>query len=153
LLATSAIMLSEKKKRKRKMWSKKWHLKRNISCDANLLNELLRTDVEVECLEMMLSWCWQVNWGSCGIRWVNCAVLCVKDGWKGQFRGLRYCLSKLRSLLSFFRQVWRHTVKSLFNWECVRRFIQGDQKVSVHLMITVQKTRKNILNSFNHLPW
>jgi hypothetical protein len=30
---------------------------------------------------------------------------------------------------------------------------QGEQKVSVHLMITVQKTRKNILNSFNHLPW
>jgi hypothetical protein len=26
--------------------------------------------------------------------------------------------------------------------------IQGDQKVSVHLMITVQKTRKNILYSF-----
>ena len=34
LLATLAIMLSEKKKRKRKMWSKKWYLKRNISCDA-----------------------------------------------------------------------------------------------------------------------
>jgi len=31
LLATSAIMLSEKKKRTRKMWSKKWYLKRNIS--------------------------------------------------------------------------------------------------------------------------
>jgi hypothetical protein len=30
--------------------------------------------------------------------------------------------------------------------------IQGDQKISVHQMITVQKTRKNILNSFNHLP-
>ena len=45
LLATSAIMLSEKKIRKRKMWSKKWHLKRNISCDARLLNELLETDV------------------------------------------------------------------------------------------------------------
>jgi hypothetical protein len=44
LLATSAIMLSEKKKIKRKMWSKKWHLKRNISCDAHLLNELLETD-------------------------------------------------------------------------------------------------------------
>jgi hypothetical protein len=27
--------------------------------------------------------------------------------------------------------------------------VQGDQDVSVHLMITVQKTRKNILNSFN----
>jgi hypothetical protein len=31
--------------------------------------------------------------------------------------------------------------------------LQGEQKVSVHLMITIQKTRKNILNSFNHLPW
>jgi len=29
LLATSAIMLSKKKKRQRKMWSKKWYLKRN----------------------------------------------------------------------------------------------------------------------------
>ena len=38
-------MLPEKKKRKRKMWSKKWYLKRNISCDAHLLNELLETDV------------------------------------------------------------------------------------------------------------
>jgi hypothetical protein len=41
LLATSAVMLSENKKRKRKMWSKKWHLERNISCDGQLLNELL----------------------------------------------------------------------------------------------------------------
>ena len=45
LLATSAIMLSEKRKRKRKMWSKKWYLKRNISSDARLLKELLETDV------------------------------------------------------------------------------------------------------------
>ena len=45
LLATSAIMLSEKEKRKRKMWSKKWYLERNISCYAHLLNELIETDV------------------------------------------------------------------------------------------------------------
>jgi len=45
LLATSAIMLSEKKKRKCKMWSKKWYLKRNISCNAHVLNELLETAV------------------------------------------------------------------------------------------------------------
>jgi hypothetical protein len=44
LLATSALLLSEKQKRKRKMWSKKWYLKRNISCDVHLLNELLETD-------------------------------------------------------------------------------------------------------------
>jgi hypothetical protein len=47
LLATSAIMLSEKNKRKRKMWSKKWYLKRNISCDVHLQNELLEKDDEV----------------------------------------------------------------------------------------------------------
>jgi len=45
LLATSAKMLSENKKRQRKLCSKKWYLKRNISCDADLLNELLETDV------------------------------------------------------------------------------------------------------------
>ena len=27
------------------LWSKKWHLKRNIPRDAHLLNELLETDV------------------------------------------------------------------------------------------------------------
>jgi len=47
LLTTSAIKLSEKKKTKRKMLSKKWYLKRNISCDAYLWNELLETDVEM----------------------------------------------------------------------------------------------------------
>jgi hypothetical protein len=45
LLATSAIMLTENKKRKLQMWCKKWYLKRNISCDVHLLNEWLETDV------------------------------------------------------------------------------------------------------------
>jgi hypothetical protein len=45
LLDTLATMLSENKKRKRKMWSKKWYLKRNISYDVHQLNELLETDV------------------------------------------------------------------------------------------------------------
>jgi hypothetical protein len=34
-----------RKEKKRKMWSKNWYLKRNISCDAHLLNELLEKDV------------------------------------------------------------------------------------------------------------
>jgi len=44
LLTISVIMLSENKKT-RKMCSKKWYLTRNISCDADPLNELLETDV------------------------------------------------------------------------------------------------------------
>jgi len=64
-------------------------------------------------LNALRSWCRQVNWRNCGIPRVNCAVLCVKDDWKRQFWGLRYWLLKLRSLLSFFGRVWRHTIKSL----------------------------------------
>jgi hypothetical protein len=61
LLATSAMMLSEKEERKYKMWSKKWYLIRNISCIAHLHNELLETNVDVECLEIMSSGGQQVN--------------------------------------------------------------------------------------------
>jgi hypothetical protein len=61
LLATLAIMLSKNEKRQHTMWSEKWYLTRNATCDAHLLIELLERDVEVECLEMMPSWCRQVN--------------------------------------------------------------------------------------------
>jgi hypothetical protein len=67
-------MLSEKKKIKRKMWSKKWCLKRNISCNARLLNELLETDVPFD-------------------------VAIVVSA--GKMRKLCYSLNELRSLLSF----------------------------------------------------
>ena len=30
------------------MWSKKWYLKTNISCDVHLLNGLLETDVPLD---------------------------------------------------------------------------------------------------------
>jgi hypothetical protein len=39
-------MLPEKKKRKSKIWSKKWYLEGNLSCDTHQLNELLETDGE-----------------------------------------------------------------------------------------------------------
>jgi len=110
-------MLSENKKRKRKMCSKKWYLKRNISCDAHLLNELLETDVP----------------------WDDSIVVS-----EGKLRKLWYFLSELSSSLcerrlektflrpaqlpvktaqftkSFYRQVWRHTVKSLGLTESVQ---------------------------------
>jgi hypothetical protein len=64
------------------MWSKKWYLKRNISCDVHLLNELLETDVEVECLEMMPS----LSAGKLMKMWdflSELRSLCVKGDWKG----------------------------------------------------------------------
>jgi hypothetical protein len=70
LLATSGIMLSEKEKRKRKMCSKKWYLKRNISCDADLLNELLETDVPRDDAIV-------VSAGKLRKLWDSLSVLCV----------------------------------------------------------------------------
>jgi hypothetical protein len=116
LLATLAITLSEKK---HKMRSKKRCLKMNISCDAHLLNEMLETDVLWDDAIVSSE---GINWENCGIPCVNCAVLCVKDNWKGQFWGLHYCLSKLRSLLSFLSGMTSHSKIAQFNWECIRRF-------------------------------
>jgi hypothetical protein len=50
---------------------------------------------------------------------------------------------------------WNNHINTLhrFIYHTTSNKIQGDQKVYVHLMITVQKTLKNILNIFNNLPW
>ena len=116
LLATSAMMLCEKKKRKRKMWSKKWCLTRNISCDAHLLNDLLETDVA-------LRWC-QRGVGRQTEETVGfpewTAQFCVwKTTGKESSETCAIAYKKLRSLLSFPGQVWRHTVKSLSLTESV----------------------------------
>ena len=97
LLTTSAITLSEKKKRKRKMWNKKWYLKRNISCDAHLLNELLETDVPWDDAVVVSAGKLRKLWDSLSeLR----SSLCERR-LDRTVLGLRYCVSKLRSLLSF----------------------------------------------------
>jgi hypothetical protein len=52
------------------------------------------------------------------------------------------------------RKVWVSSGRSdsRYGWRQQAKSTQGDQKVSVQLMFTVQKSRKNILNTFNHLP-
>jgi hypothetical protein len=109
LLATSAIMLSEKKKGKRKMWSKKWYLKTNISCDAHLLNELLETDVP-----------WHdaivVSAGKQRKLWDYLSEPCSSLHERRLERTvLRPALLPVKTVqfTHFFHQVWHHTVKSL----------------------------------------
>jgi len=116
LLATSALMLSEKKIRKRKMWSTKWYLKRNISYDAHLLHELLETDVPWDDAIVVSAGKLRKLWDSLSeLRSFLCegrlelTVLC-----------LHYCLSKLRSLFSFFPLgLTSHSKIAQFNWECI----------------------------------
>jgi hypothetical protein len=115
LLATSAILLSEKKERKRKMWSKKWYLKRNISWDAQLLNELLETDVS-----------WDddivVSVGELRKLWDSLSELCssVCERWLER-TVLRPALLPVKTaqFTQFSRQVWRHAVKSFILIESV----------------------------------
>jgi len=114
LLATSAVMLSEKNA---------YFLYPRFQVTICRLrwtqgSPLFYLFWKVEYLEMMPSWCRQVNWGNCGIPWVNCAVLCVKDDWKGQFWVLHYCLSKLLNLFRFPSGMTSHSKIALSNWKC-----------------------------------
>jgi hypothetical protein len=116
LLAASTIMLSEKKKRKRKMWSKKWYLKRNISCYAHLTNELLETDVPWDDAIV-------VSAGKLRKLWDSLSKLrsSLRER-RLERRGLRPALLPIKTaqFTQFFRQVWRHTVKSLSLTESVQ---------------------------------
>jgi hypothetical protein len=109
---------------------------------------LLETDDEDDCLEMMPSWCRQVNWGNCGIPWVNCPVVCVKDDWKGQFWGLCYRLSKLCSLLSFPPWgVTSHSKIAQFNREFMAplgRYLSYKLTASGSRMVFMKEDMQNV---------
>jgi len=62
---------------------------------------------------MMPSWCRQVNWGNCGIPWVNCAFLCERRLERTVLRPALLPVKTAQFTQFFIRQVWRHTVKSL----------------------------------------
>jgi hypothetical protein len=91
------------------MWSKKWYLKSNMSCDAHLLNELQEADVPWDDAIVM----------SAGKLRQLCGSLSELSS---SLRERRLEMAVLRPALlpvktaqftQFFRQVWRQTVKSL----------------------------------------
>ena len=109
LLATSAIMLSENKTRKLKMCSKKWHLKRNISCDAHLLNGLLETDVPRYDTIVVSAGKMKKLWDSLSeLR----SSVCERRLERTVLRRALFPV-KTAQFTHFFRQFRRHTVKSL----------------------------------------
>jgi hypothetical protein len=91
------------------MWSKKWYLKRNISCDVQLLNELLEMDVA-----------WDddivVSAGKLRKLWDSVSELRSSACERGLERTVvRPALLPVKTaqFTQFFHNVWRHTIKSL----------------------------------------
>ena len=97
------------------MWSKKWYLKRNISCDAHLLNELLETDVPRDDAIVVSAGKLRELWESL-IKLRSC--LCERRLEKTVLRPALLPV-KTPQFTQFFRQVRRHTVKSLSSTESV----------------------------------
>jgi len=129
LLPTSAKMLSEKKKRKRKMWSKKWYLKRNISCDALLLNELLETDVPWDDANVVSAGKLRKLWDSLSeLR----SSLCERRLERTVLRPALFPV-KTAQFTQFFRPVWRHTVKSLSLTESVDCALRNESLNIIHI--------------------
>jgi len=116
LLATSAIMLSEKKKIKRKMWSEKWYLKRSISCDADLLNELLETNVPWEDAIVVSAGKLRKMWDSLS----ELRICLCERRLERTVLGPPLLPVKTAQFTPFFRQVWCYTVKSLSLTESVQ---------------------------------
>jgi len=98
------------------MWSKKWYLKRNISCDAYMLNELLETDVPWDDAIV-------VSAGKTGKLWDSLSELrsslCEK---RLERTVLRPALLPVKTahFIQFFRQAWRDTVNTLSLTESVQ---------------------------------
>jgi len=90
------------------MWCKKWYLKRNISCDVHLLNELLETDVPGDDVIVVSAGKLRKLWDTLSeLR----SSLCER---RLERTVLRPALLPVKTaqFTQFFRQVWRHTVKS-----------------------------------------
>jgi len=101
-----------------KMWSTKWYFKSYISCDAHLLNELLWTDVPWDGVIVVSAGKLRELWDSLSeLR----SSVCQR---RLERTALRPALLPVKTaqFTQNFRQVWRHTVKSLFNWRCIADF-------------------------------
>ena len=119
LLATSAIMLSEKNNRKRKMWSEKWYLKRNTSCDAPLFSELLETDVPWDDSIVVSAGKLRKLWDSLSeLR----SSLCERRLERTFLRPALFPAETAQFTQFFPLGMTSHSKIARFNWECIRRF-------------------------------
>ena len=94
----------------------------------------------------MPSWCRQVNWGNCGIKWMNCAVLCMKDDWKGQVKTVQFTQFFLSGMKS-------HSKFAQFNWEGIGRFTNISFVVCRKIKWRPTDTYASITNKIRNFEW
>ena len=120
LLATLAVILSEKKKIKRKMWNKKWYLKRSVSCDAHLLNELLEMDVSWDDAIVVLASKLRKLWDS----WSELrSSLCERRLERTVLRPALLLVKTAQFTQFFLSDMMSHSKIAQFNWECTGHFM------------------------------
>jgi hypothetical protein len=103
------------------MFSKKWYLKRNISCDADLLNELLETDVPWD--DAIVVWVGKLRklWYSLS---ELCSSVCERRLERTVLRSTHLPVQTTQST-QFFRQVWHRKIKSISLTESVQGALEG----------------------------
>jgi len=97
------------------MWSKKWYLKRNISCDAHLLNELLEGWVPWDDAIVVSAGKMRKLWDSLsGLRGSVCE--------RRLERSSEACAIAYQNCAVFPSGMTSHSKIAQFNWECIAPF-------------------------------
>ena len=126
------------------MCSKQWYLKRNISCDVHLLNELLETDVPWDDAIVVSAGKLRKLWDS--LSELHSSV-CNR---RLERTVLRPALLPVKTaqFIQFFRQVWRHTVKSLSLTESVYKHLRREN--SIYLFIYLEISREFLSSNWRY---
>ena len=101
------------------MWSKKWYLKRNISCDVHLLNELLETDVPWDDAIVVSTGKLRKLWDSLSeLRSFACERRLERTVLRATLLHVKTC-----AVYTVFPSgTTSHNKIAQFNWECIGRF-------------------------------
>ena len=92
----------------------------------------------------------QVNWGNCDIPWVNCAVLCVKDDWKGQFWCRSIACQNCAVHPVFPSGMTSHSKITQFNWACTGP-LRKTQEISDDQSDNIRNTNTILTNSYQDI--
>jgi hypothetical protein len=126
------------------MWSKKWYLKRSISCDAHLLNELLVMDVPWDNVIMLSAGKLRKLWDS----FVQFCVwkTAVKDSSEACAIACQNC-----AVCSFSVRYDVTQKIAQFNWECIGR-LRLSAYHFFYLPCRYSILNPNRLDAFRSLP-